>query len=241
MQLATVGGVLHRDPRARHPDRPQRPDLARPRRVHGGRRLHDGDPHGEPRRARLWTIPIAAGVAGGVGLLAGVPALRLSGFYFALATFGIAVALPTILKKFDHLTGGSTGITLFGRPTETGHGVARVAPDEQPVAVRAHVDDRRRALPARLVAARRALRPLAACGARQRARGGGVGREPRVVQGARVRRLGGVRGRRRRAVRDQRRVRVSPTRSRSSSRSTCSSAPSWASSARSGARSSARC
>ncbi len=71
----------------------------------------------------LWTIPIAAAVAGGVGLLAGVPALRLSGLYLALATFGIAVALPTVLKKFDHLTGGSTGITLFGKPTQTGHGV----------------------------------------------------------------------------------------------------------------------
>ena len=70
----------------------------------------------------LWTIPIAAAVAGGVGLLAGVPALRLSGLYLALATFGIAIVFPTILKKFDHFTGGSTGITLFGRPTETGHG-----------------------------------------------------------------------------------------------------------------------
>jgi branched-chain amino acid transport system permease protein len=70
----------------------------------------------------LWTIPIAAGVAGGIGLLAGVPALRLSGLYLALATFGIAIALPTVLKKFDHFTGGSTGITLFGKPTETGHG-----------------------------------------------------------------------------------------------------------------------
>jgi branched-chain amino acid transport system permease protein len=71
----------------------------------------------------LWTIPIAAAVAGGVGLLAGVPALRLSGLYLALATFGIAIALPTVLKKFDHFTGGSTGITLFGKPAETGHGV----------------------------------------------------------------------------------------------------------------------
>jgi branched-chain amino acid transport system permease protein len=71
----------------------------------------------------LWTIPIAAGVAGAIGLLAGVPALRLSGLYLALATFGIAVVLPTILKKFDHFTGGSTGITLFGKPTQTGHGV----------------------------------------------------------------------------------------------------------------------
>jgi branched-chain amino acid transport system permease protein len=71
----------------------------------------------------LWTIPIAAGVAGGVGLLAGVPALRLSGLYLALATFGIAIALPTVLKKFDHFTSGSTGITLFGKPAQTGHGV----------------------------------------------------------------------------------------------------------------------
>jgi branched-chain amino acid transport system permease protein len=70
----------------------------------------------------VWTIPIAAGVAGVIGLLAGVPALRLSGLYLALATFGIAVVLPTILKKFDHFTGGSTGITLFGKPAQTGHG-----------------------------------------------------------------------------------------------------------------------
>jgi branched-chain amino acid transport system permease protein len=71
----------------------------------------------------VWTVPVAAGVAGGIGLLAGIPALRLSGFYLALATFGIAVVFPTILKKFDHFTGGSTGITLFGKPTQTGHGV----------------------------------------------------------------------------------------------------------------------
>jgi branched-chain amino acid transport system permease protein len=51
-----------------------------------------------------------------------VPALRLSGLYLALATFGIAVVLPTILKKFDHFTGGSTGITLFGSAEQTGHG-----------------------------------------------------------------------------------------------------------------------
>ncbi|MFL5954019.1 MAG: branched-chain amino acid ABC transporter permease [Gaiellaceae bacterium] len=70
----------------------------------------------------VWTIPIAGVVAGAIGLLAGLPALRLTGFYLALATFGIAVALPTIPKKFDKLTGGSTGITLFGSKHQTGHG-----------------------------------------------------------------------------------------------------------------------
>jgi branched-chain amino acid transport system permease protein len=71
----------------------------------------------------LWTIPVAAVVGGGVGLLLGLPALRLRGLYLALATFGVAVAFPTILKKFDHFTGGSTGLSLFAHLTGHGAGV----------------------------------------------------------------------------------------------------------------------
>ena len=72
----------------------------------------------------IWTIPIAGLVAGVVGLLFGIPALRLSGIYLALATFAIAVASPAIVKKFNEFTGGSGGINLFDvagrtRPTET--------------------------------------------------------------------------------------------------------------------------
>jgi branched-chain amino acid transport system permease protein len=70
----------------------------------------------------LWTIPLAGLVAGAIGLLLGVPALRLSGLFLALATFGIAVVLPTLLTHFDGVTGGSTGITLFGLPTQSGRG-----------------------------------------------------------------------------------------------------------------------
>jgi branched-chain amino acid transport system permease protein len=69
----------------------------------------------------LWTIPVAGAVAGVVGLLFGVPALRLSGLYLALVTFGIAVVLPTILKRAEGFTGGSTGLSLFGQLS--GHGV----------------------------------------------------------------------------------------------------------------------
>jgi branched-chain amino acid transport system permease protein len=69
----------------------------------------------------LATIPVAAVVGGAVGVVVGIPALRLRGLYLALATFGVAVALPTILKKFDHFTGGSTGLSLFSHLT--GHGV----------------------------------------------------------------------------------------------------------------------
>jgi branched-chain amino acid transport system permease protein len=70
----------------------------------------------------VWTIPLAGLVAGAAGLLLGLPALRLSGLYLAIATFGIAVSLPSILKKFDSFTGGSTGLQLFGSPEQTGHG-----------------------------------------------------------------------------------------------------------------------
>ena len=69
------------------------------------------------------TIPVAAVVAGLAGLAFGIPALRLRGLYLALATFGVAVALPSILKKWSSLTGGSTGINLFGVPTQTGRGL----------------------------------------------------------------------------------------------------------------------
>jgi branched-chain amino acid transport system permease protein len=60
----------------------------------------------------LWTIPIAGVAAGLAGLLVGLPALRLSGLYLALITFGIAVSFPQLPKKFDHLLGGTTGKIL---------------------------------------------------------------------------------------------------------------------------------
>ena len=67
----------------------------------------------------VWTIPIAGLVAGIAGLLFGLPALRLSGLYLALATFAIAVALPSMLKRFEEFTGGGSGINLFGLPELT--------------------------------------------------------------------------------------------------------------------------
>jgi branched-chain amino acid transport system permease protein len=74
----------------------------------------------------IWTIPIAGAVAGLAGLLVGIPALRLTGLYLALVTFGIAVAFPQLPKKFDHFFGGTTGKVLddaltvpFGLETTT--------------------------------------------------------------------------------------------------------------------------
>jgi branched-chain amino acid transport system permease protein len=61
----------------------------------------------------VWTIPLAGLAAGVVGFLVGVPALRLSGLYLALATFALAIAMPSLLKKFSGLTGGGEGINFF--------------------------------------------------------------------------------------------------------------------------------
>lgn len=67
----------------------------------------------------VWTIPIAALVTGAVGFLFGLPALRLSGLYLALATFAIAVSAPAVIKRFEGFTGGGSGINLFGVPELT--------------------------------------------------------------------------------------------------------------------------
>jgi branched-chain amino acid transport system permease protein len=67
----------------------------------------------------IWTIPIAALVTGLVGFVFGLPALRLSGLYLALATFAIAVSMPALIKNFEHFTGGGSGINLFGVPELT--------------------------------------------------------------------------------------------------------------------------
>jgi branched-chain amino acid transport system permease protein len=72
----------------------------------------------------LWTIPLAGLVGGLAGFVVGIPALRLSGLYLALVTFGLAVATPQILKwdKIDGFTGGSGGIQLFNEEGLTGKG-----------------------------------------------------------------------------------------------------------------------
>jgi len=72
----------------------------------------------------LLTLPIAAVVCFVIGFLFGLPALRLSGVYLALATFALATAMPQLLKLhyFEPWTGGVQGLVTskpdapFGLP-----------------------------------------------------------------------------------------------------------------------------
>lgn len=61
------------------------------------------------------TFPVAGALGFVAGFLFGLPALRLEGFYLALATFSLAIATPQILKNraLEHLTGGVQGIALI--------------------------------------------------------------------------------------------------------------------------------
>lgn len=60
----------------------------------------------------LWTLPIAAAISFVVGLLFGIPAVRLRGFSLALVTLALAIALPQLLKHFEGVTGGQLGISV---------------------------------------------------------------------------------------------------------------------------------
>jgi branched-chain amino acid transport system permease protein len=59
-----------------------------------------------------WTIPVAGILTGLFGFAFGFPALRLSGVYLALATFGLAVSVPLVAKRFEGFTGGGQGKTV---------------------------------------------------------------------------------------------------------------------------------
>jgi branched-chain amino acid transport system permease protein len=56
------------------------------------------------------TLPLAFAITFGWGVLVGIPALRFSGVYLALATFALAVSVPQLPLKFSKFTGGSDGV-----------------------------------------------------------------------------------------------------------------------------------
>lgn len=53
------------------------------------------------------TIPVAAVIAAGLGVLVGIPALRVRGLYLALVTLGLAVLFPRVALKYVDGTGGT--------------------------------------------------------------------------------------------------------------------------------------
>jgi branched-chain amino acid transport system permease protein len=57
----------------------------------------------------LATLPISAGLCFAVGVIVGVPALRIRGLYLAIVTLSLAYVFPTLVLKYASLTGGPNG------------------------------------------------------------------------------------------------------------------------------------
>ncbi|MCH6231622.1 branched-chain amino acid ABC transporter ATP-binding protein/permease [Microbacterium sp. CFH 31415] len=70
----------------------------------------------------LFQLAAAAVVALAVGLLTGIPGLRLGGWSLAMTSFFLILLLPDVLSIFKDITGGRNGLTgimpptLFGMP-----------------------------------------------------------------------------------------------------------------------------
>lgn len=56
---------------------------------------------------------LATAFTGLLGLILGLPALRVRGLYLALITFGLALAFPPVARRLGTWTGGTTGRTVL--------------------------------------------------------------------------------------------------------------------------------
>lgn len=74
------------------------------------------------------TLPLSGLFAAVAGVLLGVPTLRMTGFYLAIATLAFGSIVGTIFQKWTAVTGGFDGFsvptpTIFGYPIEGATGV----------------------------------------------------------------------------------------------------------------------
>ena len=65
--------------------------------------------HGWPHFA---TLAVAAVLAFALGVLVGLPALRIRGLYLALVTLALAAAFPLVVTRFSSVTGGTQGMRV---------------------------------------------------------------------------------------------------------------------------------
>jgi len=60
----------------------------------------------------LLTVPAAGVICFGVGVVVGLPALRIKGLYLALVTIALATLFPLVVEQFSSVTGGRSGKSL---------------------------------------------------------------------------------------------------------------------------------
>ncbi len=72
-------------------------------------------------------LPVGGVVAGLVGMIVGVPSLRVKGLYLAIATIAASVILHFVFQNWTAVTGGVTGLSL---PPASLFGVSLDQPEE---------------------------------------------------------------------------------------------------------------
>ncbi|TQM62245.1 branched-chain amino acid transport system permease protein [Humibacillus xanthopallidus] len=79
--------------------------------------------------APMTTIPVAVVLSFVLGLLVGLPSLRIKGLYLALVTLTVGVSFPEIIRRAEELTGGAAGLVVrsasLAPPAWTGLGRAQ--------------------------------------------------------------------------------------------------------------------
>ncbi|WP_461207067.1 branched-chain amino acid ABC transporter permease [Clostridium sp. DL1XJH146] len=65
----------------------------------------------------LVSMAVSVIITGLLGVVLGIPALRLEGNYLAIATLGFGVAMEHIFMEFEGLTGGFSGLTGVASPS----------------------------------------------------------------------------------------------------------------------------
>lgn len=72
----------------------------------------------------LLNLLMAGGLAAAIGVVVGIPSLRVKGLYLAIATIGASIILQFVFINWSSVTGGSRGInvapaTIFGKELTT--------------------------------------------------------------------------------------------------------------------------
>jgi branched-chain amino acid transport system permease protein len=72
-------------------------------------------------------LPCAAALSGAVGVVVGLPALRVKGIYLAIATLAFGFIVEEVLARWESVTGGNSGrnvpgVSIFGWEVGTGAG-----------------------------------------------------------------------------------------------------------------------
>ena len=60
----------------------------------------------------LVTFPVAMLLGLAVGMVVGLPALRIKGLYLATVTLALGIAFPEIVGQFEEVTGGAAGLQI---------------------------------------------------------------------------------------------------------------------------------